>query len=134
MTDQETLHEIFTLLRDMDLPEALKRLKGMQGPEQGLVGESRSDEPTGYAEEAQPGERRVGETVERAELRRQIERQIKEARADWLVAKKDSNQSGKDIAAGQMGALGELAQWLDRTAEERSGLSNAELTHPESKS
>ena len=35
----------------------LKRLKGMQGPEQGLVGESRRGSETGPAEAAKPGDR-----------------------------------------------------------------------------
>lgn len=105
--------------------EEKRRLKGVQGPEQGLVGESRSDEPTGHAEEAKPGERRVGETVELSALRRHVDRMFMEASRQQRIALDGENEISEMLNAGRVLALTELRQWLDRTAEERSGLSNS---------
>lgn len=117
----EALHYILTLGPD----EAVKRLKGMQGPEQGLVGEARSDSETRPAEEAKPGERDVGEIVERSKLLRQIDCMIDEAQAGMA----DEIDGPKDAPyfqwCGRSGALIDLKQWLCDTAEKRSDLSHS---------
>jgi hypothetical protein len=122
----ETYNEFVQAVEQMEkATEALKRLKGMQGPEQGIVGESRSDRQRGTAEEAEPGERGVGEIALAVELRRHIERKREEARATTLdgTAKDYEYQLGLKIGKGS--ALRELSRYLDRISTERSDLANA---------
>lgn len=105
-------------------------VEGMQGPEQGLVGESRSDEPTGHAEEAQPGERRVGKIVERSALRAIVERKMSEARAEMLADDNNDLVVKDAFWMGYDAALAELIEELFDTGEKRSGLFNVQAVAP----
>lgn len=105
--------------------QRLKVLEGMQGPEQGLVGESRSDEPTGPAEEAKPGERGVGEIGGASELRRHLARKIEEARENVRIARENGVPNEMSAAITVHDALVDLRADFDRIAEKRSDLSNA---------
>ncbi len=102
-----------------------ERLKGMQGPEQGLVGESRSGSETRPAEEAKPGERGVGEIVEMAELRREIERMISDARQREERSEQRDDESSASFYRGVAAGLVMLRKVVSVTTEKRSDLSNA---------
>ena len=119
------LDELYQVRNLIDALIYEERLEGMQGPEQGLVGESRSDEPTGPAEEAKPGERGVGEIVELAELRRHVDREIKEAWGATELYEKNGLLNASNFYLGQLTALAALRQHVERMAEKRSDLSNA---------
>ena len=108
-------------------PPPPERLEGMQGPEQGLVGESRSGSETRPAEEAKPGERGVGEIVELAELRRHIECKFEEELAKLRRVRAGKVELRKAYIHGKMQALDELLQHLEDSTEKRSDLSNREL-------
>ena len=105
-----------------------ERLEGMQGPEQGLVGESRSGSPTGPAEEAKPGERGVGKIAVASELLAHIDRIISQVRR-----RKSSfwNQTViKQLDLGiQEAALVALREEVERICDKRSDLPNAEVSH-----
>lgn len=110
-----------------DVVRNLKRLKGMQGPEQGLVGESRSDEATCPAEEAKPGERGVGEIVGADELRRFIERSANEAQLERDAHGEKEFPRTRAFFEGQLTALDLLRSWLSAPAEKRSDLTNDQV-------
>jgi hypothetical protein len=101
-----------------------KLLEEVPGPERHLVGQSRSDGRLGDVEEAKLGRRAVGETVERAELLRYVDAQFDEAQAEMRKFEGLRLNYTANYYEGRSGALADLRQWLDRTAEERSGLSN----------
>jgi hypothetical protein len=94
------------------------------GPEQGLVGESRSDRQRGTAEEAEPGERGVGEIALAVELRRHIERMTTEARQWESLAIERNLVPQATFFCGKSVALDELLETLDRISKERSDLAN----------
>ncbi len=119
----EALHYILTLGPD----EAVKRLKGVQGPEQGLVEESRSARQQGAAEEVKPGERDVAEIVELAKLRRHIDSKIDEAHRLARANAKKHDSTMRDFNLGEKNALEKLQKWLSDTAEKRSDLCNASV-------
>ena len=102
-----------------------ERLEGMQGPEQGLVGESRSGSPTGPAEEAKPGERGVGKIAVASELLAHIDRIISQVRR-----RKSSfwNQTViKQLDLGiQEAALVALREEVERICDKRSDLPNSQ--------
>jgi len=125
----EKMMQLYRILVDRmeNFDQRLERLESVQGPEQGLVGEARSDSETGHAEEAKPGERGVGEIVELAELRRRIQRKIREARREEHVANDMDNRIMANFYCGKVTALVDLCQDFERMAEKRSDLSNAEL-------
>ena len=108
----------------------LERLESVQGPEQGLVGESRSGSSTGPAEEAKPGERGVGKIVELAKLLRHIDYKIKEERLEASSAASGAHPQDFDYYEGKKAALVELREWLSDTAEKRSDLPNGEALPP----
>lgn len=111
--------------RPTDMTFTWKLLEEVQGPEQGLVGESRSGSETWPAKEAKPGERGVGEIVELAELLRHIERKIDEARAVKADLDRFAGASGASrIQHGKLIALSELLGYVERMTEKRSDLSH----------
>jgi hypothetical protein len=121
--------------------EALKRLKGVQGPERSLVGESRSARKQDGAEERKEQSdcseegRRVGEIVELAELRRHLDRKIYEAQRYVTRSLSSGLDMSYTIAKAREAALIELRSDFKRIAEKRSDLSNADgdarrETHP----
>lgn len=113
-------------------PECGKRLEGVQGPEQGLVGESLRDSETRPAEEAKPGERGVGEIVELAELQRHIECKYEEELGALRRVRCGKIEIRKSYLYGKMQALDELLQVIERITEKRSDLSNSQLCQPAS--
>lgn len=118
----EALHWLLTLGPD----EAVKRLKGVQGPERHLVGDVAERIPQeGGVEEVKPGRRGVGEIGGASELLRHIERKISEARGEADAALYYNNVKKFSHAEGKEAALVELHQWLSDTAEKRSDLSNS---------
>lgn len=117
----EALHYLLTLGPD----EVVKRLKGVQGPEQGLVEESRSARQQGAAEEVKPGERDVAEIVGADELRRHIARIMDESRLAMEKARKNGSEFDYDYNLGKSAGMIELCELIGATAEKRSDLSNA---------
>jgi hypothetical protein len=101
-----------------------ERLKGMQGPEQGIVGESRSDRQQGPAEDAKPGERGVGEIGGADELQRTMERMINEAREAQAQSKRTGFPLWEQYFYGKQSALIELRDEVFRISMERSDLAN----------
>lgn len=100
------------------------RLKGVPGPEQGLVGESRSDSETSHAEAAKPGERAVGEIAYATELRRHLTRKIEEAHREWREARANRDESRARDCGLMHDVLVDLRADFDRITEKRSDLSN----------
>lgn len=111
----------------------MRRTKGVKGPEQSLVRESRSDEQPDGAEERKERKERsdcseersgVRKIVELAELRRFLERRLKEERQRYSTAKKKGQMAMEHVAMGKCSALVELLKKLSDTAEKRSDLPN----------
>ena len=108
----------------------MSRTKGVKGQEQSLVRESRSDEQPDGAEERKErsdcSEERSGvrKIVELAELRRFLERRLKEERQRYSTAKKKGQMAREHVAMGKCSALVELLEKLSDTAEKRSDLPN----------
>lgn len=113
------------------LTDYIERLAGVRGPEQSLVGESRSDgEPDGAEERRERSERSeersgVGEIGGAAELQRHIERRIEEERDAWHALQDRRNRWEKAFSEGVTSALLELLEHVKRMTEKRSDLSNA---------
>lgn len=101
-----------------------ERLKGMQGPERRLVGESRSDGPTSGAEVRSMEDGGVGKIVERDELVRRVNAMIGEAR----MSENYFNESDEPVEQarynGRKSALIELRRIISDMAAERSDLPN----------
>ncbi len=110
--------------------EARKRLKGVQGPEQGLVEESRSARQQGAAEEVEPGERDVAEIVGASELLRHIERMKEGTRRGRKSAHERKNLYEMAYENGYAAAVAELGLIVDRLTEKRSDLCNAKVVAP----
>ena len=104
-------------------------LKGVPGPEQGLVGESRSDRRQGHAEDAQPGERGVGEIAVATEFIRATERKKDEALRQRDSCWKRGLITMADQYDWEIKALTELLDDFKRTLGERSDLANDQI-HP----
>lgn len=132
MTTEE-LDKIIESLKDLKKFLGYERLKGMQGPEQGIVGESHGDRQQGTAEDAKPGERGVGEIGGADELRRHIERKIAEARKEKLASKRTGFDRWESYFYGKETALIELLETIDRISKERSDLANANVEAPKRK-
>lgn len=103
-------------------------LEWVEGSEQKLVGESRSDGPASDAEKRSGERRGVGEIVERDELLRYIERREREVRREANAAVRNKSVKGFEMACGKEAELATLREWLSGISEERSDLSNAERT------
>jgi hypothetical protein len=112
------------------LNKRIERLEGVTGPEQSLVGESRSDEqPDGAEERSERSERSVersgvGKIVDAIKLLRHIDCKMDEALEAEIAAQKNRNVGLKQYWAGKGAALGFLADYVDQIAEKRSDLSN----------
>ena len=105
----------------------LERLEGMQGPEQGLVGDVAKRIPRqGHAEEAKPGERGVGEIAIAPELRGHVERKRDEARRLCAHHQRETHLVLVTYYEGKATALDQLLEDFDRMAGERSDLSNVQ--------
>lgn len=99
-------------------------MEGVEGSEEKLVGESRSDGPASEPEKRSGERRGVGEIVERNELLRHLEGKISEARISYDAALHYRNPKGMTAAKAKETALVELYEWLTAPAAERSDLSN----------
>lgn len=131
MQTNELWARITTAMNKLGIERTLERLEGMQGPEQGLVGESRSARKQGHAEEAKPtGERGVGEIVELAELRRHVEAEMKEAREAAARYEESDLLNAANYYLGQVSALAALRKRIEDMTEKRSDLSNAASLPP----
>jgi hypothetical protein len=102
-----------------------KRLEGMEGPEQGLVGESRSDGQQGAAEEVKPGELDVEKIVGAVELRLIIECEVLEARREIRRHDEEISENSEDYYRGKEAAMVKLLEWVCITSDQRSDLFNA---------
>ena len=111
-------------------PDCGERLEGMQGPELGLVGESRSARKQGTAEEVKPGERGVGEIGGASELQRHLCVKIDQAHRQIAHAAHYSDKRRKEIWEAIHDALIKLQDDFDRIAEKRSDLSNVKAVAP----
>jgi hypothetical protein len=125
MNDPLALSKVVTLCLKLGWQEAIKRLESVQGPEQGLVGESRSGSETCPAEAAKRGERGVAEIVERIELLRHIERHLIKARSGLKIGKLMVDSITIEYWIGYSHAMLKLKEEFSDTAEKRSDLSNA---------
>lgn len=128
----ETLIEAHKLFVKMNPYEALKRLQGVQCPEQSLVEESRSDEQPDGAEERSEGTERslersgVEKIVQRTELERLLDFGIKEAQGNAAILEEGNYLKSSDYFKGKAVALEQLRERLDMPADKRSDLLNAE--------
>jgi len=102
----------------------------MQGPEQGLVGESRSDSETKPAEEAKPGERGVAEIGGAVELLNLIDREIKKVRRRRNFVRNRINPFKGDEFDYMEAALGRIREAVCVKSDQRSDLCNADVEAP----
>ena len=130
MNDPLALSKVVALCLKLGWQEAIKRLESVQGPEQGLVGESRSGSPTGPAEEAKPGERGVAEIAELAELKRHVEEVLKKARRLKISHERWHHTVLTTYYSGKQDALADLLEHIENMAEKRSDLCNADVLAP----
>lgn len=108
-----------------------KRLKGVQGPERHLVGESRSDGPASGVQEAKPGRRGVEEIDVVTELLRLVTTVEGEARAQVAKHPAEDFPRVNAYCEGQANTLAMVREALAKISEKRSDLLNSEPFPPE---